>query len=1094
MTEVTEAELAGQVKRLQKSLDHATTKIAALDKSLARAKARNRTLTKTVAACNAELTESLEQQTATSEILRIISRSPTDAQPVFDAIVKSGSRLLGDQRVVLRLVKGNQTVNVARSSGNVGDDLNATSLADEGRPDVRAILRREVVDVPDFFHADSWVSEFSKSRAAHLGRRANTHAPLLLRDKAIGAISVDRANPGALTSKQIALLKTFTDQAVIAIENVRLFKELEARNAELMEALEQQTATAEILNVISSSPTSLQPVFDAILEKATQLCDSHLGLLALFDGEYHQFVAVHAGDPDVEKMFMNRGPFRPNPDSGLSQLLRDGKPFQEADMRETDEYRNRGPMTTQWVEQVGVRTFLAVPMLKEGRTVGEIRVCRAEVRPFTQKEIDLVSTFANQAVIAIENARLFKELQARNAELTESLEQQTATSEILRIISSSPTDTQPVFDVILENAARLCNAHMVNLALYDDELFTDVAQRGVRPELAKFFAELGAHRIASGSAIGRMVTERVPVHIEDMSDSPGYRERSNPTIVALVDLGFVRTFLAVPMTKDGRVVGGIVTFRPEVRPFTQKQIDLLTTFADQAVIAIENARLFKELQARNAELTEALEQQTATAEILKAISSSPTDLQPIFDTILRSAVRLSDAQMGAAFRFDGRLVHYAADYNDTRDAIEYYSRFYPSPPSPHMMSGRTILSRSVVRLADAAADPHYDPTSAATSKVRRMLGVPILRDGRALGALVVTWREPGETPQQQVDLLQTFADQAAIAIENVRLFKELEARNAEVTEALERQTATAEILKVISSSPTNLQPVFDAILENAMRLCDAHTGILSLYDGDKRIYVAQRGGSAEFVNWATNRGPVQIPLGGTVERMLAERRPIQSADLRDLSGYRDRTTPGLVALVELGGARSHVNVPMLKEGRVVGDITIYRPQVRPFTQNQTDLVSTFANQAVIAIDNVRLFNEIQEKSRQLEIANQHKSEFLANMSHELRTPLNAVIGFSEVLQQGMVGALNDKQGEYIEYIHKSGSHLLSLINDILDLSKVEAGRMELDLTSFNVPMAIDNALTLVKERATRMGSRWIACSILRLPRSMAMSASSSRSC
>jgi signal transduction histidine kinase len=304
------------------------------------------------------------------------------------------------------------------------------------------------------------------------------------------------------------------------------------------------------------------------------------------------------------------------------------------------------------------------------------------------------------------------------------------------------------------------------------------------------------------------------------------------------------------------------------------------------------------------------------------------------------------------------------------------------------------------------------------------------------------------------------------------LERKVEERTAELQESLEQQTATAEILRVISSSPTDLKPVFDAILENATRLCDAHMAHLALYDGDTILSVAQRGGSAEYVEWVKNRGPRRL-LGGSglTSRMIAERRPIHVADLRDSSAYRDRTNPGLVARVELGGARTSMIVPMFKEGRVVGGITIYRPEVRPFSEKQIKLLETFAAQSVIAIENVRLFNEIQEKSRQLEVANKHKSEFLANMSHELRTPLNAIIGFSEVLNERYFGELNDKQAEYVSDIHSSGKHLLSLINDILDLSKIEAGRMELELSDFDLPAALGNALTLVKERAQRHGIR-----------------------
>ena len=299
------------------------------------------------------------------------------------------------------------------------------------------------------------------------------------------------------------------------------------------------------------------------------------------------------------------------------------------------------------------------------------------------------------------------------------------------------------------------------------------------------------------------------------------------------------------------------------------------------------------------------------------------------------------------------------------------------------------------------------------------------------------------------------------------LERKVEARTAELSETLEQQTATNGILQVISGSHTDLQPVFEAILENATRLCEAHIGLLGLYDGERYQTVAHRGASADFAAWIMSRGPfVPSSEEGGTGRMIAERQSVQMPDYRETPGFRDGVER-FVLMEKLGGVRTYLLVPILKDGKVIGGITIYRPEVREFSQRQIELVSTFANQAVIAIENVRLFKEIQEKSLQLQVANQHKSEFLANMSHELRTPLNAIIGFSEVLQEHMFGEMNEKQEEYINDIHGSGKHLLSLINDILDLSKVEAGRMELDLETFNVAAAIDNALTLIKERAGR---------------------------
>jgi signal transduction histidine kinase len=296
------------------------------------------------------------------------------------------------------------------------------------------------------------------------------------------------------------------------------------------------------------------------------------------------------------------------------------------------------------------------------------------------------------------------------------------------------------------------------------------------------------------------------------------------------------------------------------------------------------------------------------------------------------------------------------------------------------------------------------------------------------------------------------------------LEKKVDARTHELTEALEQQTATSSILRAISSSAMDLNPVFQTILENAIRLCGAQIGMLGLYDGEKYLTVAQLGGSSEFEKWVMSRGPFSPPPQYGIGRMIETKAAVQLADYHASPAYRDRN-PNAVTIWELSGARTFLAVPLLKGKTVIGGISILRTEVREFTQKQIDLVTTFANQAVIAIENVRLFNEIREKGQQLEVANRHKSEFLANMSHELRTPLNAVIGFSEVLQERMFGELNDKQAEYINDIHGSGQHLLSLINDILDLSKVEAGRMELDLSAFDLPSAIDNALTLIRERA-----------------------------
>jgi len=505
---------------------------------------------------------------------------------------------------------------------------------------------------------------------------------------------------------------------------------------------------------------------------------------------------------------------------------------------------------------------------------------RLEVK--TGDEIERLAEQFNQMTSQLREsyADLEHKVEVRTSELTESLEQQTATSEILRVISGSPNDLGPVFDIILASAMRICEADLGLLFLYDGDAYQMVAERGATPAFAERLRP--PRRPGPHTGLGRLLAEKGPVQIEDLTQDIAYRER-DPLRVESVELGGVRTWLGVPMVKESAVVGAIAIYRREVRRFSDKQADLLMTFANQAVIAIENVRLFKELDARNSDLAESLEQQTATGEILRVISSSQTDVQPVFETIADNSLRLCDATFSTVFRFDGELVHLAALRNVDPEGVAAIRGAFPMPPSRAGASARAILTRSIVHIADVREDPEY--------QLRR--------------------------------------------------------------------------------------------------------------------------------------------------------------------------------ITEAANYRSILSVPMLRDGHPIGTITVAGPHPKLFSRKQVELLRTFADQAVIAIENVRLFTESQDKTQQLEIANRHKSEFLANMSHELRTPLNAVIGFSEVLIERMFGEVNPKQEEYLNDILSSGKHLLSLINDILDLSKIEAGRMELEAQPFDLPSALDNALTLIRERAAR---------------------------
>jgi len=467
-------------------------------------------------------------------------------------------------------------------------------------------------------------------------------------------------------------------------------------------------------------------------------------------------------------------------------------------------------------------------------------------------------------------------------------------------------------------------------------------------------------------------------------------------------------------------------------------------------------------------LREALEQQTATSEILRVISRSPTDVQPVFDAIVRSAQALTAAATSAVFIVARDQITVAAavaagDGVSSHDIAAWRAQ-YPRVPTPDTVMGRAILERQAVQAKDLETDPQFSAAPGRVLGVRTILGVPMLRDGHAIGAIAVWRREVKPFTDKQIELLQTFADQAVIAVENVRLFKELEARTGELTRSVDQLTALSEVGRAVSST-LDLGTVLTTIVSRAVQLSRLDGGVVFEYDGAAEEFV-NRAATETGGALAEARRATRIRKGdGMVGRTAITLEPAQVPDIAVLGAY---DSPLRVNLIE-SGVRAILAVPMVREDRLIGCLVVSRNRPGDFPDEAVELLRTFATQSALAIQNARLFKEIEDKSRQLEAASRHKSEFLANMSHELRTPLNAIIGFSEVLGERMFGALNEKQEEYLKDIHASGQHLLSLINDILDLSKIEAGRMELELTDFDLHATLDNALTLVRERAGRRG-------------------------
>ncbi len=994
-----------------------------------------------------ELAEALEQQTATSEILRVISSSPTDVQPVFDVIVERAVRLCGARfgRVyrydgdVIHMVAG-----YGLGAAGLGEVQRVfPRLASDDTIAGRVILTRQPALIRDI-EREEGVPALSRRMIEALETRSQVTIPMLRAGEPIGAMTLGWAEPEAFDEQQIALLQTFADQAVIAIENVRLFKELEARNTDLTVALEQQTATAEILRVISRSHTDVQPVFDMIVRSAVRLCDGLFSALFQSDGELLHFAAQHNYTPEALEAAHRVFPARPTRALGAGRAILERAVIQIPDMELDPEFQHQA---------IGARSGLFVPMLREGAPIGVIGVARAKPGSFSDNEIELLKTFADQAIIAVENVRLFKELETRNADLTEALEQQTATSEILRAISSSPTDLQPVLDTVVRSAARFCGAYDVCIfRLGGDHLRLD-AHHGPVAQPDGFLLP-----VVKGTVGGRTVLERRVIHVADL---PAETAEFPEAAANARRLGF-RTILSVPLVREDVAIGAIQLRRHESIPFTDKQVSLLQTFSDQAVIAIENVRLFKELEARNRDLSEALEQQTATSEMLKVISRSAFDLQPVFDTMAENAVRLCEAERAFIFRFDGELLRAAASYNVGPEVREFVYR-NPVAPGRHSISARAALERQTVHISDVQADPDYAYAVRDVDLIRTMLAVPMLKGDTLVGTITIYRLEVKPFTGKQVSLVETFADQAVIAIENVRLFKELEARTAELTQSVEKLTALGEVSQALSST-LDLDTVLTTIVNRAVHLSGADGGQIFEYDEVAEEFQPRASNEVEEVVAATQH--TRLRKGeGAVGRMAVTREAIQIPDIALEGAYESRARRALLR----SGRHALLAVPLLSEEHIVGGLVISRNAAGAFPVEVVELLKTFATQSALAIQNARLFRELADKSRQLEAASQHKSEFLANMSHELRTPLNAIIGFSEVLMQRMFGELNAKQEEYLRDIYDSGRHLLSLINDILDLSKIEAGRMELELTDFDLPTAIDSALTLVRERATRRG-------------------------
>ncbi|MFZ1090462.1 MAG: GAF domain-containing protein [Xanthobacteraceae bacterium] len=655
-------------------------------------------------------------------------------------------------------------------------------------------------------------------------------------------------------------------------------------------------------------------------------------------------------------------------------------------------------------------------------------------------------------------ANLQETLDARTKQLNEAIERENATAEVLRVISSSPTEVEPVFRAMLENATRICDAKFGVLMRFDGERAQIAAEVGAPREYAEYERQRGRFRPLPGSMLDDVVRSKQVSHITDLAayDVPG----------APAKLGGARSMICVPMLKDDNLIGVIGIYRQEVRPFTEKQIDLVKNFASQAVIAIENTRLLNELRQRTTDLSESLQQQTATADVLRVISKSPGELEQVFRAVLENATRICEAKFGTLHLREGDILRAVATHNAPPAYVEARMGAPHLRPPPDAPLGRVAITKQVVHIADLKTTRSYIERhpfldAADRAGTRTILAVPMLKESELIGAIVISRLEVRPFTEKQIELVTTFADQAVIAIENARLFDEVQSRTRELSQSIGELRALGEVSQAVNST-LDLETVLTTIVAKATQLSSTEAGAIYVFDDASREFRLRATYGMDDTIIAAIRDR-HIHIGETaIGRAVEQRMPIQIPDVQnDPSSVLD--------VIVRAGFRALLTVPLLGPDRIVGALVVRRKEPGEFSKSTVDLLQTFGAQSVLAIQNARLFHEIEEKGRQLAEASQHKSQFLANMSHELRTPLNAIIGVTEMLREDAEALKQDI--EPLDRVLGAGRHLLALINDILDLSKIEAGRMELHLESFALAPLIEDVAKTIEPMATKNGNR-----------------------